>query len=79
MIQFYFKRGCPFCKRVLETLHEEIAEDFEVHYKMRHPENEKIVHEKGGKVQFPLMLDEDVVMYESDAIIAYLQKNYGSP
>ena len=77
MIQLYFKRGCPYCKKVLDTIHEEIAEDFEVHYK-KHPENEQLVQEKGGKVQFPLLIDEDVVMYESDEIIAYLRENYGN-
>lgn len=78
MLKFYFKKGCPFCEKVLDSLHEEIAADFQVFYK-RNDENEKKTEEIGGKVQFPLLVDEkrDVIMYESDDIVGYLRKNYG--
>jgi len=78
MITLYFKKGCPFCKKVLESLHEEIAADFQIFYK-QNGDNEKRTKEIGGKVQFPLLVDEgkDQVMYESDDIVRYLKENYG--
>jgi glutaredoxin 2 len=78
MITLYFKQGCPFCKKVLECLHEEIAADFQVFYK-QNDDNENRAKEIGGKVQFPLLEDEenDAIMYESDDIVRYLRENYG--
>jgi len=78
MLTLYFKQGCPFCKKVLESLHAEIAADFQVFYK-QNGDNEKRTKEIGGKVQFPLLVDEgkDQVMYESDDIVRYLKENYG--
>lgn len=79
MLKFYFKKGCPFCRKVLESLHEDVAADFQVFYK-QNAHNEKKTEEIGGKVQFPLLVDEakDVVMYESDEIVDYLMANYRS-
>ncbi len=77
MLTLYLKKGCPFSKKVLESLHEEVAADFQVFYK-QNADNEKRAREIGGKVQFPLLVDEekDVILYESDAIIHYLMENY---
>ena len=35
---------------------------------------------RGGKVQFPLLIDpnEDLVLYESDAIVSHLYERYGA-
>lgn len=79
MLTFYFKQGCPFCKTVLDSLHEEIASDFQILYK-KNGDNEKQARDIGGKAQFPLLVDEekDVTMYESDDIVNYLKENYGS-
>lgn len=78
MLTLYFKQGCPFCKKVLESLHEDVAADFRVLYK-ENGDNARRAEEIGGKSQVPLLVDEakDVVMYESDDIVAYLKKNYG--
>ena len=79
MITLYFRKGCPFCKKVLESLHEEVGADFQVFYR-QNDDNEKRTKEIGGKVQYPLLVDEgkDVIMYESDDIVRYLRENYGS-
>jgi glutathione S-transferase len=78
MLTLYFKQNCPFCSKVLDSLHEDIAADFRVFYK-QNKDNEEVAKEIGGKGQYPLLVDEnqDVIMYESDDIIDYLKKNYG--
>lgn len=80
MVTLYIKSTCPFCRRVLAvvdrldlecdikdiTTDDAILAELEAH---------------GGKTQVPYLVDEATgeAMYESDAIVSYLQKQYGQP
>ena len=76
MITLYASLGCSYCAKVIEALHHEVGEDFNVRY-ISKPENRAEV-EKGGKLQTPYLVDKetDTLLYESDDIIAYLKKQY---
>ncbi|OIP77257.1 MAG: hypothetical protein AUK16_02230 [Parcubacteria group bacterium CG2_30_44_11] len=80
MVTLYSKATCPFCRRVVAVL-----ERLNVEY-----ENKDIVETeayaaeleaRGGKLMVPYLVDEahGIEMYESDDIVAHLQKHYGTP
>ena len=78
-LQLYEFEGSPFCRRVREVL-TLLNLDYEVYPCPKGGEKyRKIVQEKGGKQQFPFLVDENsgVALYESQDIIHYLFKNYG--
>jgi len=82
-IQLYDMEGCPFCRRVREVL-TMLNLDFEVYPCPKNgtrfrPTAEKIIQSIGGKVQFPLLVDQNtgVKLQESQEIIDYLFKEYG--
>lgn len=87
MITLYVKTGCPYCAKVLEKLKE-----LGISYKEKNiadPGVTEELKERGGKRQVPFfeddnmtpyIVDDDVEMYESNDIIAYLDKKYsGTP
>ena len=89
MLQLYEYEGCPFCRRVRETLtildlDAEIfptpRETFKKYGFIDKSRFRPIVLKKGGKSQFPFLIDPNtgVAMYESSDIIQYLWKEYGS-
>lgn len=73
------KPTCPFCRRVVAVI-----DRLELDIEMKDiAENEAFAEElieKGGKQQVPYLIDtdKDVAMYESDDIVAHLQKEYGT-
>lgn len=76
----YDIEACPYCRRVREAL-TALNLDAEIRPcpkggRRFRPEAEAV----GGKQQFPLLVDEnsDTVMYESEAIVAYLFREYGN-
>jgi glutathione S-transferase len=74
MITLYLKTGCPFCGRVLATV-----DAYGIPFVEKNVSDPKVVEELvslGGKKQEPFMVDGDIMMYESGAIIEYLEKNY---
>jgi len=73
-----FQKRLPFLQKGPGNLHEEAATDFQVFYK-QNADNKKHAKKIGGKVLFPLLIDEKhgVIMYESDDIVQYLRDNYG--
>jgi len=85
MITLFVKTGCPYCAKVLAAVKE-----LELPYTERNisdPQNVEALVEEGGKQQVPFMeddnktpflKDDDVEMYESDAIVAYLREKYGN-
>lgn len=84
MLTLYTKTGCPFCAKVLAKL-EELQVPFE-EKNIKDPAVAKELIEEGGKRQVPFLeddnktpylVDDDVEMYESDAIIQYLEKKFG--
>lgn len=84
MIQLYLKTGCPYCAKVLA-----VTEKYNIPFEERNIAEPGVIEElkeKGGKQQVPFidddnmtpyMVDDDVEMYESDAIVAYLEEKFG--
>lgn len=85
MIELYVKTGCPFCAKAIAAL-----DKYNVSYEKKNISDEKIVaelKEKGGKRQVPFLdddnmtpylVDDDIEMYESDAIVAYVEEKFGA-
>ncbi|SPL72474.1 glutathione S-transferase N-terminal domain-containing protein [Acinetobacter stercoris] len=78
-LKLYEFEGSPFCRRVREVL-TLLNLDYEV-YPCPKGGNKyrQIVKDKGGKKQFPFLIDENTgeQLYESQAIIHHLFKHYG--
>jgi len=76
MIKLYMKRTCPFSAEVVEKL-TELSVPFET-CDIANPELEEQLMKLGGKHQTPFLLDEEnnIAMYESDDINAYLEQTY---
>ncbi|MDN6318492.1 MAG: glutathione S-transferase N-terminal domain-containing protein [Marinobacter sp.] len=74
----YDMEGCPYCRRVREAL---TALNLDVQIRPC-PKGGRVFRKQaevsGGKQQFPLLVDRntDTVMYESEAIIEYLFRQY---
>lgn len=71
----YVKTGCPYCAKVLRCV-----EENGVVCELRNIADEGVSDEliaHGGKHQVPYLVDDEVSMYESDDIIAYLEKKLG--
>ncbi len=77
MITLYVKTGCPFCGKVLRKVEELGIEIDEQNIADEHVADALLAH--GGKRQVPYLIDPecDVAMYESDAIVEYLEKRFG--
>ena len=75
----YYKTNCLFSRQVLAVISR-----LELEVEMRNIEDNLTfadeVLEQGGKVQTPFLVDEEkgVKLYESDAIVAHLQREYGT-
>jgi glutathione S-transferase len=81
MLALYYKPACPFCRRVLAVI-----DRLELDVELRDIEADDAYAQeliaRGGKRQVPYLVDETqgVEMYESDDIVAHLQKHYsGAP
>jgi glutathione S-transferase len=74
MITLYLKTGCPFCGKVLA-----VVDAYQIPFVEKNVSDPKNVEELirlGGKKQEPFMVDGDIMMYDSGAIIAYLEKHH---
>ncbi len=72
MQALYVKTGCPFCAKVLVN-----AAALGITFEEKNIADPAVAEElirRGGKRQVPYLVDGEVEMYESDAIIDYLQK-----
>lgn len=80
MVTLYSKATCPFCRRVVAVL-ERLNVEFENKDIIENPEFADELEALGGKRVTPYLVDEaqGVAMYESDDIVAHLQKFYGNP
>jgi len=69
--------GCPYCQKVRKKA-EELGLDFIWRNYQSAKGEDNWAYKIGGKAQVPLLVDQskDVVMYESDDIIQYLEDNY---
>lgn len=78
MLALYYKPTCPFCRRVLAVI-----DRLELEVDLRDiddsSEHEHDLIARAGKRQVPYLVDETqgVEMFESDDIVAHLQKHYG--
>lgn len=74
----YEFEACPFCRKAREAL-TYFDLDADVYPCPRGSRYRAIVQEKGGKTQFPFLVDPNTgrSLYESDAIVRYLAETYG--
>jgi glutaredoxin len=80
MIELYMREGCPFCQKILaavEQLGMEEGKDFTVIDAAPETPGREVVLRVGGKAMVPFMVDKEISMYESDDIIAYLERKFG--
>lgn len=77
MLTLYVKTGCPFCAKVLEA-GKELGIEFD-QKNIADPAVAEELIQRGGKRMVPYLVDSDenVEMYESGDIVAYLHKNFG--
>jgi glutathione S-transferase len=74
----YEFEACPFCRKVREAL-TTFDLDATIYPCPRGSRHRDIVRERGGKEQFPFLVDDTAgeAMYESDAIVRHLATRYG--
>jgi glutaredoxin 3 len=80
MLILYYKPTCSFCRRVLAVI-DRLQLEVDLRDIESNPEHAEALVAHGGKRQAPYLIDEakGVALYESDAIVAHLQKAYGAP
>jgi glutathione S-transferase len=78
-LELYEFEACPYCRKVREALTMLDLEAMIYPCPRNAPRFRKQVVTKGGKAQFPYLVDPNTgeAMYESDDIIAYLYETYG--
>lgn len=75
MIKLFVKTGCQFCARAIAVL-----QAYDVPFEEKNVADAGVVDELialGGKKQEPFLVDGDSMMYESRAIIDYVERMYG--
>ncbi len=79
LLELYDFEACPYCRRVREVL-SELDLDYVEHPVGKGSARRAQLKKIGGKVQVPFLIDPNTgqKMYESDDIIAYLNKTYGA-
>ena len=76
----YELQGCPYCQKVKNKL-AELELEYESRMVPRSHSERTEVEEVSGQTGVPVLIDEDNGidgMPESDDIVAYLEKTYGS-
>jgi glutathione S-transferase len=78
MLTLYHRPTCPFCQKVV-AVGDALGADLNLR-DVNEPGVADEVEQKGGKRQFPFLIDEErgVSMYESDDIIAYLHERFSA-
>jgi glutathione S-transferase len=78
-VELYEFEACPYCRKVREALTMLDLEAMIYPCPKNGPRFRKEVVAKGGKAQFPYLVDPNTgkAMYESDDIVAYLYQTYG--
>lgn len=79
MLTLYYRPTCAFCRRVIAVI-----ERMELEVELKDISDAAVEAEllaAGGKVLVPYLIDTEagVALYESDDIVAHLQKTYGQP
>lgn len=79
MIRLYMMEGCPYCLKVRQAVSKlKLVEgkDFQYVPAGRGDKGRLEVIQMGGMSQVPFMVDGKIQMYESEDIIAYLEKKF---
>ncbi|MBI4836092.1 MAG: glutathione S-transferase N-terminal domain-containing protein [Candidatus Abawacabacteria bacterium] len=78
MLLLFQKESCPYCAKVRLALTNLQLSFVSINSKSGYPARD-IQIKLGGIDQVPFLVDIDrgVLMYESDDIVAYLEKTYG--
>lgn len=78
-LQLYDFEACPYCRRVREVLCE-LDLDYLCYPVAKGGHHRNRLKKLGGKVQAPFLVDPNTKtqLYESDAIITYLNQTYGA-
>ena len=79
-LELYEFEACPFCRKVREALSVLDLDATIFPCPKGGTRHRAIVKELGGRAQFPFLVDPntETSMYESDAIMRHLAKQYGS-
>jgi len=77
-LALYNMEGSPYCRKVREVLCE-LDLEYVVHNVATGSPKREELKKRGGKVQVPYLIDPNSgrEMYESDDIVAYLEREYG--
>lgn len=75
----YYRPTCPYCIKVINAA-QHLGAQLEMNDIATQPDAYAELLAKGGKSQVPFLVDTEsnVAMYESDDIIAYLEKHYAA-
>ncbi len=78
MLELYQREDCHFCRKVRVVLNE-LELDYICRISHTGSQQREIMLKLGGQPQVPFLVDQSkgIMMYESDAIVEYLQKTYG--
>ncbi len=80
-LSLYQFRACPFCIKTRRAL-KRLSLNIELRDAQHDPEHRATLLKEGGKVQTPCLRieegDEVTWLYESDAIIQYLESRFGN-
>ena len=72
MLELYKKESCPFCRRVMTRIAEQGRDDIVFHDIVEDESNRTRLKEIGGKAQVPCLIIDGEPLYESDAIVEWL-------
>ena len=80
-LELYALEGCGHCRRVRETLTELDLDYLHRSCPFGSDRNRAGLRERGGKAQVPYLIDPNTgtELYESRAIVEYLERRYGGP
>lgn len=80
MLTLYTKASCPFCRRVMAVV-DRLGIEIELNDIAEDTAYAEELIARGGKQQVPYLVDDEasVEMYESEDIVAYLQKLDSKP
>ena len=74
--ELYKKETCPYCRKVMQFIADSGRTDIEMKDIVENEENRRRLVEVGGKQQVPCLFIDGKPLYESDDIIAFLEKEF---
>ncbi|MGI6230263.1 MAG: glutaredoxin family protein [Tractidigestivibacter sp.] len=74
-LELYVMTGCPYCRKV-QNFMDERGISVPIHNITESAEDNDYLIENGGKRQVPCLFIDGKALYESDDIIAYLDRAF---